>query len=94
MISEHLVTIEENEKKEILLLKERIGALNELYLGFENLDLEDRDALIARMKQRGNDTEKAIDLWWDKIKMKYNLKNRENGKWLLDFKTNDIFLEH
>lgn len=92
-MKEYLLTIEEKEKGEILLLNERIAALNELYMGFENLDLEDRDGLISKMRQSANETEKDINLWWDKIKVKYNLKKKENGQWILDFETNDIYLE-
>lgn len=90
---EYLATIKEEEKKEILLLKERIEALNELYLGFENLDLEDREALLVKMRKRVNETENSISQWWKSTREKYNIKNYEKAKCILEYQTNEIFLK-
>lgn len=32
------------------------------------------------------------DKWWREMKTKYNFKFYENGKWMVNFDTNEVFL--
>jgi|GEM_PF-4400466 len=89
----YLATITEEEKREMLLLEERIDALNELYMGFDNLNIEDTETLLERMRKKADDTELAISKWWKAIEEKYNLENSPKGRWTLNYDNNEVYLK-
>ena len=87
--------VNENEKKEILILFERKKALEELKMSFNNTDLFESD--FKRLKEKYDNilpkVTENFDNWWLNMANKYNW-NREEGKvWNIDFETNDIYLD-
>ncbi|WP_461614769.1 CXXX repeat peptide modification system protein [Clostridium sp. Marseille-QA1073] len=89
----YLATITEEEKREILLLEERIDALNELYMGFDNLSIENQEMLLEKMRKKADDTELSISKWWRTVEEKYNLENSKEGMWTLNYDNNEVYLK-
>jgi len=75
------------EKNEILALFERRNGLNELAKIVKN-----DDAMYERLVTDMGTTTTKFQNWWDRMADKYQWKWSENGKWEIDFNTNEIYL--
>lgn len=87
-MKEKIGIVTEEEKLEILKLYERLNGLEELakIIDASNNDLYERLILdVGHTKQLYQD-------WWNKMSQKYNWQSTEDGKWSIDFNTNEITL--
>ena len=76
------------EKIEIQRLFERRNGLSELakILTVDNVELYEK-----LVKDIG-DTSLKFQNWWDTMAQKYKWESSENGRWEIDFDTNNIYL--
>ena len=80
--------VTEEEKKEIQSLFERRSGLNEL----ARIVTVDNEALYEKMVKDLGETRVKFQSWWDHMAHKYKWESAENGKWEIDFNTNEICL--
>lgn len=81
-------TVTEEEKNMILALFERRNGLNEL----AKIVTCDNEALYEKMVKDMGETGLKFQFWWDRMAEKYQWESAINGKWEIDFKTNEIYL--
>jgi CXXX repeat modification system protein len=76
------------EKNEIQQLFERKNGLNELakILNADNTELYEK--LVKDM----GETSTKFQSWWDRMSQKYQWESSANGKWEINFETNEIYL--
>lgn len=94
MSMEKVGAVSDEEKDDILKLYERKLALNELVLTLENqwVTRELRNKIHNKISTDIIKVNMLSERWWNKKAMEYNWKSHKNGKWTIDFKTNEIFL--
>ena len=87
--------VSEKEKNTIRELYERKTALQELFITLKNQALteDEKNFLYDKLVEDMGKTETAFQLWWDEKTEKYNWQQENGAKLLIDFKTNEIFLE-
>ncbi len=80
--------VTEEEKNVIQRLFERRNGLNELakILSAENVELYER--LVKDMGETGT----KFQQWWDTMAVKYQWESAPNGRWEINFDTNEIIL--
>jgi CXXX repeat modification system protein len=91
MNKEKVGSVTKEEKEEIKKLYERKLALMDI-LPSLNLTNEQKNEMYEKVVQDIGKTNLLFQSWWDEKGLKYNWKSAENGKWIIDFDTNDIFL--
>ena len=76
------------EKDEIQQLFERRNGLSELakILNADNTELYEK--LVKDMGETGT----KFQGWWDRMAQKYQWESAPNGKWEINFETNEIYL--
>lgn len=81
-------SVSEDEKLEIKALFERRNGLKELakILDADNHELYEK--LIRDMRC----TQDKYDAWWKRMGEKYSWEGLVNGRWEINFETNDIYL--
>lgn len=80
--------VTEEEKSQIQTLFERRNGLNELA---KILSADDTELYERLVKDLGETTIK-FQQWWDNVSNKYQWESVENGKWEINFQTNEILL--
>lgn len=80
------VTVE--EKNEIQTLFERRNGLNEL----AKVVTADNSELYEKLVKDMGETGTKFHNWWNRMADKYQWESAENGNWLIDFDTCEIFL--
>lgn len=80
--------VTEEEKSQIQTLFERRNGLNELA---KILSADDTELYERFVKDLGETTIK-FQQWWDNVSNKYQWESVENGKWEINFQTNEILL--
>lgn len=90
----YLATVTEEEKKKLIMLKERIEALNELQLGFGTLNIENEDFLLDKIKNTEQNTKEQIREWWDDKMEKYKIEKVIGEECVLQYSTNKLFLKN
>ena len=95
MMKESVGSITESEKKEILRLYERKNALKELFVTLASPYLieEERKILYEKIVDDMEKTFSQYENWWRVIAARYKWKSRENWRWMIDFNTNEVYLE-
>lgn len=95
MQKEKVGMVTEREKKEILRLYERKNALKELYVTLSSpyLTEEEKKALYERIIEDMQETSSQYNEWWREMPKKYRWKSMENGRWTINFETNEIYLD-
>ncbi len=80
--------VTEEEKNAIQKLHERRNGLNELskILSADNVELYER--LVKDLGETGA----KFQQWWDEMSAKYQWESSENGRWEINFQTNEIVL--
>lgn len=74
------------EREEIYCLYEKINALKNLQLIVEIPELKSKlERDIERIQCES-------DQWWESKSKGYQWESKENGSWMIDFNTYDIFL--
>lgn len=81
-------SVSEEEKREIQTLFERKNGLTELIKSIS----PDNDALYEKLVADMGATSTRFQGWWDRMVAKYNWEKRPDGRWEIDFQTNEIFL--
>ena len=81
-------TVTEVEKKEIQTLFERKNGLAELV----KIVSPENDALYEKLVTDMGATSTRFQGWWDRMAAKYNWQNRPDGRWEINFDTNEVFL--
>jgi CXXX repeat modification system protein len=94
MESKRVGKVSESEKIEIQKLYERKLALKELISSLDTNLLIDvqRDELYEKVIQDIGRTNYSFEMWWKEKGMKYNWESAENGRWTINFDTDEIFL--
>lgn len=94
MITEKVGRVSENEKNKILILHERILAIEELEISIEDneLDNEYKEILINKVVKEKIKTNNEFNQWWDRTAEKYKWIGDKDGHWSIDFFNNDIYL--
>ncbi|KAA5806825.1 hypothetical protein BFT35_13075 [Thermoanaerobacterium thermosaccharolyticum] len=94
MYKEKIGYVSEQEKYYILELEERLSALKELIIVLNDqfLSEEKNNNLYEKIMNDIFHTKLLQDKWWREMKTKYNFKFYENGKWMVNFDTNEVFL--
>lgn len=94
MYKEKVGTVTEMEKIEVEKLHERNIALAELVITLNNpaLPKEDRDYLYEKVLNDIGKTKIKLQNWWNLMAEIYQWKSSPDGRWEIDFKTNDIYL--
>lgn len=80
--------VTEEEKNEILHLYERRNGLAELAKVLEAKD----DVMYEKLVKDMGETSIRFQNWWSRMAEKYRWESTENGKWEIDFGTDEIFL--
>ena len=80
--------VTEEEKNEILHLYERRNGLAELAKVLEAKD----DVMYEKLVKDMGETSIRFQNWWSRMAEKYSWESTENGKWEIDFGTDEIFL--
>ncbi|OSB15023.1 CXXX repeat peptide modification system protein [Clostridium botulinum] len=95
MVIKKVGMVTEIEKNEILSIFERENALKELKMTLEQNSLEFliEDALAHKVRSDLENMEKTFQCWWQDKGEKYQWESIENGKWEINFKTNEIYLK-
>ena len=75
------------EKDTILFLFERRNALTEL----AKIITPD-DAIYEKMVSDMASANAKFQQWWNEMSEKYQWESVENGRWYIDFETNEIYL--
>ncbi|WP_061994507.1 CXXX repeat peptide modification system protein [Clostridium sp. ATCC 25772] len=89
-----LGNINEDEKREILIIYERIMGLNELSLTLDTFKITDYEKK-GFQKKIDIEKEKAnskYNIWWSEKIDKYKWESCKNSNWTIDFITNEVFL--
>ena len=81
-------SVTEEEKKEIKALFERKNGLAELM----KIIAPDNEAVYEKLVTDMGATSTRFQAWWDRMASKYNWENRPDGKWEINFESNEIFL--
>lgn len=81
-------TVTEDEKNEIQALFERRNGLFEL----AKIVTADNETLYEKLVRDMGETGVNFQSWWDRMSYKYKWESAENGKWEIDFNTNEICL--
>jgi CXXX repeat modification system protein len=81
--------VTEDEKDEIKLLFERQNGLNEL----AKILTPDNKELYEKLITDFGATKVRFDNWWNTMSHKYEWESSENGHWIIDFSTCEIYLE-
>lgn len=76
------------EKEEIQRLFERRNGLNEL----AKILTADNNDLYEKLVKDMGETNAKFQRWWDSMSQKYQWVSTQNGKWEINFDTNEIFL--
>ena len=87
--------ITEEEKKEIRDMQEMINSLQELIMVFDNNFVENKEnfeIIYNKLVKDYKDTKERMSEWWDCNANKYKWEKRDDGYWIIDFRTNDIIL--
>ena len=86
--------ISENEKKEVVLLVDKVNSLNNLIISLEENDLKEISNKINPkiVKEKFCTATKEYDNYWMKLIKKYNISICPN-RLKIDFYTNDIFVD-
>jgi len=94
MSREKVGIISEIEKDDIQKLYERQQALNELMMCLETMELtkENRGKLYNRIVNDKAETVKRFTEWWNDKAHKYGWKRDNEGRWSVDFHTNEVYL--
>ncbi|WP_171011306.1 MULTISPECIES: CXXX repeat peptide modification system protein [Haloimpatiens] len=94
MKSQVVGQVTESEKKEILILNERLDSLRELKLCKDDLDIDEgtRVLLLRKVCAQEIKTQKGIKKWWQEKSCKYKWKKDDAGYWVIEFKTNNVVL--
>ena len=79
--------VTEEEKKEIQSLFERRSGLCGAVVAMKVME-----ALYEKMVKDLGETRVKFQSWWDRMAHKYKWESAENGKWEIDFNTNEICL--
>ena len=80
--------VTENEKKEIKTLFERRNGLKELA---KILDASNKE-LYEKLVKDMSSTQEKYEAWWKRMGEKYMWEGLVDGKWEVNFETNDIYL--
>lgn len=80
--------VTEEEKNEILGLYERRNGLAELA---KVLDAGN-EVLYEKLVKDMGETATRFQGWWNRMAYKYHWEHSVNGKWEIDFSTNEIYL--
>lgn len=80
--------VTEEEKNEIKAIFERKNGLSELI----KILPADNEALYEKLVMDMGVTSTRFQEWWDQKAAKYQWENRPDGRWEIDFNTNDIYL--
>lgn len=81
-------TVTEEEKNEIQALFERRNGLFEL----AKIVTADNETLYEKLVRDMGETGVKFQFWWDRMAEKYCWESAKNGKWEIDFSTNEISL--
>ena len=80
--------VSEDEKQEIKALYERKNGLIEL----TKILTADNTALYEKLVQDMGATTTRFQKWWDDMSVKYGWESHSDGRWEIDFTTNEISL--
>lgn len=83
-----LTTIDSEETREIINIYKLMNNLKLLSSIIPKSD----SILLARNVSDMEECERNFNNWWLKISQKYELNTVPDGKWIIDFKTNIIYL--
>lgn len=81
--------VTEEEKETIKQLFERQSGLNEL----AKVLTPDNQELYEKLVSDLGTTKVKFDNWWSTMRQKYNWEGTENGHWVIDFETCEVYLE-
>lgn len=86
--------VSQREKNEIMRLVERLSALHELRLGKDNLNIseEQKSAMFSKIEQDEKKLKDTIHQWWRDKYNKYRWEQKDDGKWILDYKNCNVIL--
>ncbi len=86
--------VNETEKNEIILLVERLFALDELKLGNNNLFMSEFEIseLNRKIKEEKIKINHLIDNWWNDKSNKYEWKKENNHIWKIDYESGNVLL--
>lgn len=94
MPNELVGTVSQEEKEEIQSLYQRKLALDEMLFKFENNASILRDEnLYEKLVSDMGRTNYQSQRWWSEKGEKYQWKGNSKGRWVINFDTNEIFLE-
>lgn len=80
--------VTEEEKREIKTLFERRNGLKELTKILDHTNEELYEKLIRDI----NSTQEKYKKWWNRMGQKYLWEGMDDGKWEINFETNNIYL--
>ena len=84
----HVGSVTEEEKNEIKTLFERKNGLAELMKSIS----PDNEVLYEKLVTDMGATATRFQAWWDRMAAKYQWENRPDGRWEINFDTNEVFL--
>lgn len=87
-MKEKVGIVTKEEKEEILKLFERRNGLNEL----AKILNSNNSSLYEKLVTDIGETNTKYQNWWDRMAKKYKWIPIDNGQWVIDFETNEIFL--
>ena len=82
-------SVTEEEKKEIQTLFERKNGLVELIKSIP----ADNEVIYEKLIADMGTTTTRFQAWWDRMVAKYNWEKRPDGRWEIDFQTNNVYLD-
>lgn len=94
MVKEVVGIVTEEEKIEIENYYSKQAALKELCFAFNNSFVEGnvKDTLYEKIVTDMQITMKLHVKWWADMSAKYKWRGDENGRWTINFQTNEIYL--
>lgn len=94
MYKEKVGIVTEQEKDIVEKLYERNKSLDELLIALDYLDIstEEKSDSYKKIISDKAKTELEFNGWWNDMSQKYKWMSTENGTWVIDFNTKEIFL--